>query len=94
MPEDIQARLGRRGPIFASRRLSSPVIVGGRNTDNHTTMSPSAMSRRFDRFTIFVGNLPLNVTQEQLLELFGGLGRIRSSEIVYKVPQNSEFLHS
>ncbi|MCJ1486563.1 hypothetical protein MMC06_006741 [Schaereria dolodes] len=79
LPEDIQARSRRN----FQNPLPKPSL-------SHGYVSPSMLSRRSaDRCSIFVGNLPARVTQEQLVGFFGSCGRVRSIEIISKPSVNA-----
>ena len=82
LPEEIQARNKR---VFQTPHSKS--------SPSHGYMSPSVLSRRStDRCSIFIGNLPAKVTQEQLVKVFGPCGRVRSIEIVAKPSVNGKIL--
>lgn len=71
MPEDIRSnRLQRQLP---------PAVRGSPN--RHYALRPNLPA---ERSSIYVGNLPITVTQEQLMELFGRYGHIVGIEIVSK----------
>lgn len=84
MPEDMRQRLGARSYPLAmpQRQRFSPARLGH---------SPQAMmTRATDMCSIFVGNLPHTVNEDQLRELFGLYGRIAHIELVRKPSANGQ----
>lgn len=86
MPDDIRARL-------ASRTFQSPLSPLRRPSQAHTFVSPqSAIRRAQDLCSIFVGNLPANVDDDSLRDIFQAYGHIHKIEIVRKASVNSKCL--
>ncbi|KAL8734416.1 MAG: hypothetical protein Q9181_003219 [Wetmoreana brouardii] len=86
MPEDMRQRLGARShpPPVTQRPRFSPGGLGVSPQE-----SPQAMMKRItDLSSIFVGNLPVDATDDKLRELFGLYGRIVQIEIVRKPSVN------
>lgn len=78
MPEDMRGGLGGRS--HAPAYSPTPRYPHG-----HWETSPRAiMQRTADPVWIWVGNLPSDVTEDKLRELFGRYGRIADVDIVTK----------
>lgn len=86
MPDDIRVRLG-------SRPYRSPLSPLQRPSQAHTFISPqSALRRAQDLCSIFVGNLPANVDEDSLRDVFSTKGHVHKIEIVRKASVNSKYL--
>ena len=86
MPDDIRARLG-------NRPFQSPMSPLHRPSQAHTFVSPqSALRRSQDLCSIFVGNLPADVDEQNLRNTFSVNGHVHKVEIVRKASVNSELL--
>ncbi|KAI9819208.1 MAG: hypothetical protein M1827_007364 [Pycnora praestabilis] len=87
MPPNLRTRPTRSsqfpiGSLPNSLNRTSPARMGYQ--DRHTIMR-----KEFDRCSVFVGDLPSNVTQAQLNELFGRYGRVVSIDLISKPSVNS-----
>ena len=84
MPDDIRYRMGSRSSQTSPMQRSPGQPGSG-------FISPQvAVRRATDICSIFVGNLPPSVDEEQLRQLFGQFGRINQVEIIRKPSVNGK----
>lgn len=82
MADDFRARLRSR-----QNQSVSPLRL--RQSPARFLASPMRRAAT-DLCSIFVGNLPPNITQEQLFHIFGMHGTIQNIEIIRKPSANSK----
>lgn len=83
MPEDMRARIGRR----STAPSYSPIQ---RYTQTRWDTPPRVtVHRGVDHTAIWIGNLPNDVTEDKLRELFGRYGRIAEVEIIERPSANN-----
>ena len=85
MADDFRTRL-------RSRPYQSISPLAPRQSPGHVLPSPLRRTTITDLRSVFVGNLPANITEDQLYHMFDIYGPIQHVEIVRKPSANSMML--